>query len=252
MLAAGRAAPGWERMQRRAEQWNDVLLQAGLPVDRSAPADDYWDAQLPAILGWARERVAAALSTEKQPVLPGDLAFWPTGDDWEEQASAIVQRVWGGEDELLAHVEPLLPALGGFYGDDDAPRMRFEQRLAVPGVLLRTNGTPDGDAVLWIFREQELNYGEVVLRAESVERQAESLTAMGARRELERADLLRLADLLFRQDPEGLLVEVLRRAVRDGSLEPLRDEQAVPEALQPTAGELADLLDPARPREPPL
>lgn len=46
---------------------------------------------------------------------------------------------------------------------------------------------------------------------------------MGARRDLSRADLARLAQLLLKDDPRGELPQILRACVREGSLEPLLD-----------------------------
>jgi hypothetical protein len=252
MLTVNRGSPGWERMEARATRWTQLLQQHGLPVRTVAEDEDFWDVQMPVMLDWMRRKVAAALSTGEATVRPGELTFWPAGDDWERQATEIVERVWGSEDELYEKLEPHLAAMAGFYSGDDTPRFRFESRVRMPGTVLRTNGTPDDDSVVWLFRQQDLTVGDFVLRAEAVEPVAKVLTDLGARREFDRAELVRLADILWRQDPDGGLVTLLEEAVSRGRLDPLRDEDAVPAELQDLAAELADLLDPEVPSVSPL
>jgi hypothetical protein len=244
MLTVNRGSPGWERMEARATRWTQLLQQHGLPARAVAEDESFWDVQMPVILEWLRQKVAAALTTGDQAIRPDELTFWPTGDDWEREATEIVERVWGSEDELFEELEPYLAAMAGFYSGDDTPRFRFESRVRMPGTLLRTNGTPDDDSVVWLFRQQDLTVGDFVLRAESVEPVAKVLTDLGARREFDRAELQRLADILWRQDPDGRLVAFLEEAVSRGRLDPLRDEDAVPGELRDLAAELADLLDP--------
>lgn len=59
-------------------------------------------------------------------------------------------------------------------------------------------------------------------------------------------------DILWERDPEGALIDVLERAVAQGRLDLLRDEDAVPVEVQEIAAELADLLDPDLPIPDPL
>lgn len=252
MLAVNRGAAGWERTEMRGERWVQLLRQHGLPLADLDEPDAFWSTEMPVILDWLRAKVAAALSTTDEVVRPGELSFWPAGEDWERQMTAITERVWGSEDELYALLEPHLAALAGFYGGDDAPRVRFESRVRMPGVVLRTNGTPDEDSIVWLFRQQELTAGDLPLEAQSVEPVARALTDAGARREFDRASLLRLADILFRQDGDGRLTALLARAVERGKLEVLRDDNDVPPELQSLARELADLLDPEVPLPEPL
>jgi len=252
MLTVNRGSPGWERMEARATRWTQLLQQHGLPARTVTEDETFWDVQMPVMLEWLRQKTAAALTTGDQTIHPGELTFWPTGDDWERQATEIAERVWGSEDELFEELEPHLAAMAGFYSGDDTPRFRFESRVRMPGKLLRTNGTPDDDSVVWLFRQQDLTVGDFVLRAESVEPVVKVLTDLGARREFDRAELVRLADILWRQDPGGRLVELLEQAVSRGRLDPLRDEDNVPGELQDLAAELADLLDPEVLPAPPL
>jgi hypothetical protein len=252
MLTVNRGAPGWERLEARSLRLTQLLAQHGLPVVPLDEPDEFWDAQIPVMLEWLRGKIADALSTDAQTITPRDLDFWPSGDDWEHEAEEVVERVWGGEDEFLARIEPHLDAMAGFYGGDDVPRFRFESRVRLPGILLRTNGTPDEDAVLWLFRQQDLTMGDYVLHAESAEPNVHVLTDIGARREFDRATLVRLVDILWRQDPDGGLAALLNEAVARGRLDPLRDEDEVPVELQPLAQELADILDPEVPVFPAL
>jgi hypothetical protein len=166
--------------------------------------------------------------------------------------TGVTERVWGGEEELTRLVEPHLSVLSGYYGGDNSPRFRFEVRAAMPGTLLRTNGTPDGDGALWLFREADLSFLDNTLRAESVELIDEPLLALGARRELDRARLLQLADLLWKRDEGGVLAGLLAQAVEQGRLDLLRDENSVPSEFEDRARELADLLDPEIPAPKPL
>jgi hypothetical protein len=252
MLTVSRGAPGWERLESRAERWTELLRRHGLPAVEGGEPDGFWNLQMPVLLVWLRDGVAKALSTEERTIRPRDLPFFPSGEEWEAEATAVIERVWGGEDELYALVEPHLAAMAGFYGTDDAPRVRFESRVRLPGTLLHTDGTPDDGAVVWSFRQEDLTRGEVALRAESVEPAAEVLTVLGARREFDRASLLRLADILFSRDPDGRLASLLRDAAGEGRLDRLRGEDAAPPELQDLAVELADLLDPNVPLPEPL
>jgi hypothetical protein len=247
LLTVNRVTPGWENSTSRIERWTQVLTQSGVPALPVDDPDDFWDLQMPTILDWGRDRIATSLSTAEQPILPDDLSFWPRGDEYEETAAEITARVWGSEDVLFEKVEPHLAALAGFYGGDDAPRLRFESRVTLPGTLLTTNGTPDGDTIVWLFRERDMTLREMTLRARSVELQDEALRALGARRNLDTITLIRLADLLWERDRDGGLEDILTRAVQQANLGILRDEDAVPEPLLPVAQELADLLDPEIP-----
>jgi hypothetical protein len=249
LLTVNRSASGWEQTEDRVDRWTRVLQQHGVPARPPDDPDDYWDQQMLVILDWARERVADVVSTPETPIRPHDLSFWPSGDDYEERVSEIAIRVWGSEDELFAEVEPHLAALVGYYGGDDVPRFRFECRVQLPGTLFETNGTPDDESVVWLFRERDLTFGEIRLRAESVELQDAALVSLGARREFDALALVRLVDLLWKRDRHGALAEVLTRAVEEADLDLLRDENTVPEELILVAAELADLLDPSIPLE---
>jgi len=213
-------------------------------VEGDEDALDFWDGQLPLLLAWARDRLAAELSTNERPVTPEELSFWPAGEDYEQTAIEAVERIWGGEEALYEELEPHIAALTGYYGRGDGPSFRFESRVELPGVLLRTNGTPDGDGVIWMLRETDLGFGEMVLRAEAVDPLVEPLRRLGARRTFDRATLLRLADLLWTRDPDGLIAETLARAVERGALDLLRDGEQVPDEVELLVIELADLLDP--------
>jgi hypothetical protein len=178
-------------------------------------------------------------------VSPAELSFWPSGEDAERQITAIADRTFGGTDAVAERLGSAFAALGGFYGDAAGPRFRFENRLVLPGRLLKTNGTPDRDGSVWLHRDRDLVSGDRLFAAESVDLRDDSLRALGARRDLEPIRLLQLCDLLGERDPEGALRKLLAEAVRSGGLATLRDEAKVPEPLRAVARELADVLDPA-------
>jgi hypothetical protein len=177
-----------------------------------------------------------------------DVPVHPTTSSSGRAPTTARRRHDRGED-LTHRIEPLLPALSGYYGDIGGPRFRFEARVVVAGKLLRTNGTPDRDSVVWVFRDDDLAKGPRVLETESVEANDDALRSLGARRDLDTADLLQLTDLLTERDTAGQIHKVLVEAVRAGKLELLRDSK-VPAEAQVLARELADLLDPAVVHEP--
>ncbi len=132
----------------------------------------------------------------------------------------------------------------GYYGGAFVGAVyRFEARLTLPGRLLRTNGTVDGDSVHWIFRGRDLAQRDVVMEAESVEIDEEALIGLGARRALGPSALLQLTDLLTRPRSGEVLLEALQGALDQGRLAVLRDYSGDAE-LEVYARELADLLDP--------
>jgi hypothetical protein len=246
LLTSDRSSSAGRHDDERTERWSSVLSQHGVPI-AGVGSDDYWEVQTPALLEWARDRVAERLSTAERPIDPGELSFWPVGQDFQEQANEIIERVWGSEDELLELIEPHMAALEGYYGAGDAPWFRFEVRLQLPGTLLSTNGTPDGESIIWLFRERDMTFGEINLRAESLELQTEALISLGARRDFTKQQLVRLADLLFKRDPGGDLLAVLESAEEQASLDPLLDEDALPDELEFVAAELFEILDPQTP-----
>lgn len=224
--------------------WSEVFRKHGIRV--ADPAEGLLAGEnLTAVSDWMRAGVAAAVSTSGRPVAPADLTFWPEGDDAEEQIEAIADSTFGDDPGPRNRLEAAFHALGGLYGDAGGPRFRFESKLLLPGRLLRTNGTPDRDGIVWFHRDRDLGAGERVLEAESVELDDDVLRTLGARREYDTAQLLHLADLLAARDPDGALRRVLRDAVGVGRLSLLRDETRVPESLRALARELADVLDPA-------
>ncbi len=240
-IRAERRAGSAQAPSRRL--WSNVLEQHGIPV-ASAARTLVSSEQLEAASSWLRGRVAASLSGPEMQVRPEDLVFWPEGENKEEELQAIVERVFGGEDELKSALDPRLAALTGYYGAADVPRFRFERRVTMPGWLLGTNGTPLRDGAFWIVRDEDLS-GERVLEAASAELDDERLRALGARRDLTVGQIARLVDILVLRDPERELRKRLAAAVAGGRLNILRDAGGVSDSLEPLARELAGLLDPA-------
>jgi hypothetical protein len=106
----------------------------------------------------------------------------------------------------------------------------------------------DGDAVLWLYRDEALALGPREMTAQSLELTEEPLRRLGARREFDPIELLELADLLGEQTASAELLALLRVAIERGDLAVLRDEGAIADELEPLARELADLLDPSAER----
>ncbi len=244
LIHAGRRNRGSGIADERARQWSRILSQHGYPTIEASDIDSYWDSQMPVILDGLRQRVAAALSDEHQAVGSEELTFWPAGEEPWERLEAITERHWGTTDAPQGEFESHLAVLSGYYGGGDGPRFRFEVRTEMPGTLLRTNGTPDGNAAIWLLREDDLSLGEQVLRAESVRLDDDALRRLAARRNFEPAELARLADLLWKRDHDGALVGLVDRALHSGGLDRLRDPDELPDELVEFAEELAELLPP--------
>ena len=243
-LAVRAKSPGPARIAERNRLWGEILLRHGIAL---APFDEqhFWEGQTAGLLDWSRRKMAAALSTPDRPVGPDELSFWPAKESVDEDTKRIIERTWGSEDDFYDQVMPLLDALSGYYGGGGTPRFRFEARISLPGRLLRTNGTPDGDGVLWFFRDADLTSEERPLEIDAAQADDEKLRALGARRELETWRLIEIADILTERDPQGDVKKLLALAVERGRLALLRDKTVVGEETLPTTRELADLLDPA-------
>jgi hypothetical protein len=230
--------------EKRFELQKEVLAQHGAPVIHSEDESEFWDLEMQALFEWSRSLIAEALSSPDYPVAPNDLTFWPVGEELEPMAREIIERVWGDEETLWELADPHLDSLTGYYEGGETPLFRFEILVELPGVLLFTNGTPDDEGVHWLFRDEDLSLSDAVLRVETVEPLAEPLTAIGARRSFNAAQLLQLADLLWKRDPKGILTERLAEAVRLGDLAILLDEEALPQGYHSEARELFRLLTP--------
>ncbi len=97
--------------------------------------------------------------------------------------------------------------------------------------------------MLWLLRDADLTRDHL-LAAESVELVDDSLRRIGARRSFDKRELIRLHDLLWKRDQQGILAGLLEAAEAAGSLDPLRDTEALPDGYLERSLELADLLDP--------
>jgi hypothetical protein len=243
LLAAERRTSNIED-EKRFELQKQVLAQHGAPIVTAEDPDDFWELETILLFDWSRSLMAEALTSDDYPVAPEDLAFWPVGEEMLEMGDEIIERVWGGEERLWELIEPHLDMLGGYYKGGDTPNFRFEVHIQLPGRLLSTNGTPEENGASWLFRDEDLDLSDTFLRIETAEPLAEPLTALGARRSFSTAQLLQLADLLWKRDPEGFLAERLQVAVEQGDLAMLSDLDAIPEGYASRVRELADLLDP--------
>jgi hypothetical protein len=245
LLEVNREASGKERQAERQRRWGEILSEYGVPAVGGAP-DDFWDDNSAPVVEWLGSSIASALSTPEEPVLRDDLDFWPEPGDGDglERVMEMAERAAGGEEDLDRIAEPLLTSVLGYYSDEGGARYRFRMHLSLPGTLLKTNGTPGEEGIIWFFRGEDLFSGDRLMEAVTAEPDPDALRALGARRHLEPAVLLQIVDLLAERDPEGSLKEILREAVRMGRLDLLRDADSVPEELRRNARELADLLDP--------
>jgi hypothetical protein len=245
MITIGRSVPGPGGDPRRAELWGRTLAQHGIPTVPVADPEEFWDQHIPLLVDWARRRTAESVSTPDQPLSPDDLLpFWPEPADPYPRLEEWTQRTWEDTEEIEERLLSQSNAIAGYYGRGTAPRFRFEIQVALPGTLYTTNGTPDGPRVHWMVRNDDMTLAESVLRAESLEPIDEALVALGARRRLAAADLVHLADLLWKRDDSGALRALLDEAVMEGDLRVLRNSGD--EQIEALARELAELLDPQR------
>lgn len=226
-------APG-KRAGRHA-RLAEVHAKHRLPVASDEP-DRAVQADLEALI----DRVAAEVVRANPRLDAAALTAFVAGD--QGAIAAILE-----EPEISALVEGLQLAFFGAYGL--GTRVRFLCRLTLPGRVLRTSGTVEGDAVVLTFDQDDLAAGDVVLDVESVELNGDALTRLGARRDLDAAALLRLVGLLTRPDLAVPLRAALQRAVETGKFGPLR-EGLEGDALAQAGAEIAGLLDPSAPRWP--
>ncbi|MDX1388573.1 MAG: hypothetical protein R3344_05260 [Acidobacteriota bacterium] len=227
-----------------------VLIKHGVPADVPPVLDpmDSLDDLVDPVLAWARESVAGALSTDDQTIDPADLDFWPTENSIEEYWNEDLPPPTGRAAEFVDRMETLGMGLTGYYGEGGAPNFRFEIRVEMPGVVLATNGTPEGNGAIWIFRGADLPSEDATMRIESVELDDEALVSVGARRDLDTAELLQLVDLLGTRDTSGELRKLIAEAIERGRLSHI--EESAEDELEFLARELVDLLDPTRERWP--
>jgi len=245
MISVGRRTRGVAGDDPRVELWTQVLAQHGVPAVPVQDPDEFWAVHVPLLIEWSRGRVAAAISTPDRPVSADALlGFWPDPEEPEPRLEEWARRTWGGTEAVEKQIEDNIETIAGYYGRGTAPRFRFEVNVRLPGTLLGTSGTPDGNGAWWLIRNEDMTLSDFVLRADSVEGLDEALIALGARREFDASQLTRLADLLWKRDPEGVLADLLAAGVRGAGLAPLRDESAVADGYEQLARELADLLDP--------
>lgn len=259
LVSSGIISPGGSPpVAGTSPTWLDVLVRRRIPC---GPVKDIGDPEpaFEALIEWSRVRLAEKLSTPRRIIHPGDLDFLSEDElggmaqeDYTGKGTRIIERLWGSEEAFQALLQARIEALAGYYNSGGIPAFTFESRLELPGRLLTTNGTPDGDGILWLFRGEDLRGGDRVMEAASAVLDDEKLRALGARRELDAAALLRVTDVLSKRDAGGRLAALLRRGVARGGLILLRQEpekeaggDAETEVMKSLRRELADLLDPA-------
>jgi len=228
----------------------DLLSRHGVVVPDAVDDDGFWSAAAGPVLDAFANRLAAALRRPDGPVSPDEFSFRSAladGEDWIDRAAV---RTFGSTEELERRATPALGAVQGGYGGVVRTRFRFVVRLSMPGRIVRTNGTPDGDAAVWFFRGESLLVQDRVLSAVSLEPDVERLRRLGARRSFTPTELLQLESLLGEGDPEGAVRGALEQALAAGSLASLRDREALPDGIEAACAELADLLEGAAPGPP--
>lgn len=231
---------------------NTAVAQAvrrlGLPVAETREAKDYLEAQAWLLSARAREKVAQALSSEENPVEAEDLAFWPvSAEEFAGRPGFLTALISGAEEPGLGdQLEQSL--FGGFFRGTTLDHFRFLVKVSLPGQLLCTNGTPEGNQALWFFRNTDVLAKGLAMQAESFVLHEEALRRLGARTDLGAAEVLEIVDILERGDRQGLIRALLDEALERRRLGLLRDR---PENW-PGEGRLADnlaaLLEPRPPR----
>ena len=223
---------------------------------RCPPSGDDDDATGDAILhflDWARARVAASLRDGDGPIAPESLDFWPDEQRLEQASSAAFDPE---AENLPPHLEEfgrlgrrLLQSMSGYYGDGSVPSFHFEYRVELPGTLIRSNGTPVDDGCLWYLQNDDMRIG-AEFNVETVELHRDALVRLGARRDFEASDLVRMVHWFEDLETGEALLELLAEAVDAGSLDLLLDEE-LEGSLQEPAFALHAMLDPDIARWPP-
>ena len=228
LLAALRATEPEGKRTDRIPRLVEVHAKHHLPLTADDPGK-----VLEADVAALTDKVAAEVVRANPRLDAAALTSFVAGE------GGAISRILDGE-AAAPGIEAVQASFFGAYGLGS--RVRFVSRIGLPGRVLRTNGTMDGDAVVFVYDQEDLAAGDVVLEVESVELDVEALTRLGARRDLDAATLLRFTDLLVRPDLAEPLRAALRRAVEAGSFAPLREGLAG-DTLQQAGTEIADLLD---------
>ncbi len=258
LLGEGSASgPLLERAEedpRAAEELARLLASFGVaPLPPAGEDDDATGAAILHFLDWARNRVAASLRDGDGPIAPESLDFWPDEQALEEAFSAAFDSE---ADNLPPHLEEfgrlsrrLLQSMSGYYGDASVPSFHFEYRVELPGNLIRTNGTPVEDGSLWYLQNDDMRLG-AELTVETVELHRDALVRLGARRDFETSELVRMVHWFQDLETGEALAELLAAAVDAGSLDVLLDEELEAPLGEP-AFALHSMLDPDIDRWPP-
>ncbi|ANM30107.1 hypothetical protein ABI59_11780 [Acidobacteria bacterium Mor1] len=243
-----------EEDPRAAEELAQVLASFGVPpLPPSGDDDDATGGMILHLVDWARGRAAASLRDGDGPISAESLDFWPDEESLGEAFGAAFDLE---ADDLPPHLEEfgrlsrrLLQSMSGYYGDGSVPSFHFEYRVELPGTLIRTNGTPVEDGCLWYLQNDDMRIG-AELSVETVELHRDALVRLGARRDFEASDLVRMVQWFQDLETGEALRELLAEAVDAGSLDVLLDED-LEGSLQVPAVALHGMLDPDITRWPP-
>jgi hypothetical protein len=158
--------------------------------------------------------------------------------------SRVVASEFGGQETLEKRTEILFERMLGItFGNSDRP---YEFSLTLPGTIVETNGTLEGDSrVRWKFKLEDAFAFGYAMRCRSIEPNlAAQRAALGADRVTTREAMLRYFDLLKDHDE---ILEAVNRAVLAWSTGPLAAyhttvSQGQDPKLKATAGKMAALL----------
>ena len=140
------------------------------------------------------------------------------GARFADGMNRVVASDFGGQEALEKKAEILFERmLGVTFGNSDRP---YEFSLTLPGTVVETNGTLEGDSrVRWKFDLEEAFAFGYTMRCRSIEPNLEAQrAALGGDRVTTRAAMLRYVALV---ENEGEVRGIIERAVRAKSSSPL-------------------------------
>lgn len=198
-----------------------------------------------AFQGWLAGQLAATLGTKQRPVAAGDTAFLLDPASYEP-GGAMARRLpvpAEGHEPWEQVLAPFVDAASGFYASrHDSPMtgkllFLFQPRLEMPGRLLTTNGTIDGDEVMWVFGDRAVTRAGRVMQARSAVVLSEPLRRLGLPPDLDLVRLVRIVQLLTTEDSAEHTLARLKQAISERKPELLYAPDKA-ESDEPTLGDV--------------